>query len=174
MFRFSFSSPITPELTFDYHLSAQRLQLQPTPHTTSPALSAELARLACYRVMVPVPSRPAPPSLHSATEAEAEAGAAEAEAGVTLVPITLVHSKEFKPKHLLAAAAAGGSQSSGGGGSSEASPPRALLYRSYGAYGTEMDLSFHAPYLSLLNRGWVIAYAHIRYTHNTQPTAHHL
>jgi hypothetical protein len=64
----------------------------------------------------------------------------------TQVPMTIVHSKDFTP------------------GSTEADGRRRpLLFRSYGAYGTDVDLSYHEPYLSLLSRGWTIAYAHIRF-----------
>jgi oligopeptidase B len=34
----------------------------------------------------------------------------------------------------------------------------------YGAYGQPLEADFRAPHLPLLNRGWVIALAHVRYT----------
>ncbi|MFN4174803.1 MAG: prolyl oligopeptidase family serine peptidase, partial [Parachlamydiaceae bacterium] len=37
-----------------------------------------------------------------------------------------------------------------------------LLVYAYGAYGSSIDLSFYKPYSSLLNRGVILAYAHVR------------
>lgn len=36
--------------------------------------------------------------------------------------------------------------------------------RSYGAYGTSTDIDFRVENFPLIERGWVIALAHVRYT----------
>ena len=36
----------------------------------------------------------------------------------------------------------------------------------YGAYGQPLEADFRAHHLPLLNRGWVIALAHVRYIYS--------
>lgn len=38
-----------------------------------------------------------------------------------------------------------------------------VLMRSYGAYGTSTDIEFRVEQFPLIERGWVIALAHVRY-----------
>lgn len=40
--------------------------------------------------------------------------------------------------------------------------PLPTLLLAYGAYGVSLDLSFRPEVLALLNRGWAVAYAHVR------------
>ena len=55
------------------------------------------------------------------------------------VPMTLVHRNGLANKHEAPA-----------------------LLHGYGAYGMNFDVSFHAERLSLLTRGWIVAFAHVR------------
>lgn len=63
------------------------------------------------------------------------------------VPVTLIHPKRYLgpeglPRRL--------------------GDPKKLLLKSYGCYGLNLNLDFEVANWSLLERGWIIAYAHIR------------
>ncbi|KAL5987472.1 hypothetical protein ACLOJK_035220 [Asimina triloba] len=60
----------------------------------------------------------------------------------TKIPLTILYSRKMQPK----------GQTPG-------------LLHGYGAYGEVLDKSWHAELVSLLNRGWVIAYADVRQIH---------
>ncbi|KAG1383270.1 hypothetical protein G6F61_001522 [Rhizopus arrhizus] len=55
------------------------------------------------------------------------------------IPVTLIHKKDL-----------------------ELSGKNPVLMRSYGAYGTSTDIEFRVEHFPLIERGWVIALAHVR------------
>jgi len=66
----------------------------------------------------------------------------------TQIPITLIYNKKWKDKEYVKG--------------KRKRTPRKLLIRGYGAYGIGLYPSFNSSDLSLLDRGYTIAYAHIR------------
>ena len=109
--RFVYSSPTTPDETYDYDMTTR------------------------VRVLV---KRQEIPSGHDPKNYVARRISAVAEDGER-VPITLLHRKDFKP--------------------GEGAP---LLLYGYGAYGSSLDAEFDSDALSLVDRGFVYALAHVR------------
>ncbi len=109
--RFVYSSPTTPDETYDYDMTTRE------------------------RVLV---KRQEIPSGHDPKNYVARRISAVAEDGER-VPITLLHRKDFKP--------------------GEGAP---LLLYGYGAYGSSLDAEFDSDALSLVDRGFVYALAHVR------------
>ncbi|MGA9600063.1 MAG: S9 family peptidase [Methylocystis sp.] len=109
--RFVYSSPTTPDETYDYDMTTRE------------------------RVLV---KRQEIPSGHDPENYVARRISAVAEDGER-VPITLLHRKDFKP--------------------GEGAP---LLLYGYGAYGDSLDAEFDSDALSLVDRGFVYALAHVR------------
>ncbi len=145
--RLMLSSPVHPEVAYDWDLASGQLLRHPEPAGEA-AGAAEVPQAAVA----------------------AAAGAAEqqlawsqqwaASADGTAVPLTLAYAAE-------AAAGSGSddSSSTGGGGSGSGwctSHPRPCLLVVYGAYGHSLPTGFLAERLPLLHRGWVVALAHVR------------
>ena len=63
----------------------------------------------------------------------------KSEDGNAEIPMTIVHSKSI-----------------------ERDSNNPVLLHGYGAYGVNVEVDFQADVLSLLNRGWIVAYAHVR------------
>lgn len=115
--RFTYSSPITAGVTYDYHLSSGQLEekRRVVVGKAEGARSAfDPSSLTLKRVFV-----------------DSTNGAK--------VPLTLVHRHDIQPS---------------------ADTPTLLL--AYGAYGHNLETGFDATLLPLMERGWCIAYAHIR------------
>ncbi len=109
--RYVYSSPTTPDETYDYDMATRE------------------------RVLI---KRQEIPSGHDPRNYVARRISAVAEDGES-VPITLLHRKEFVP--------------------GEGAP---LLLYGYGAYGDSLDAEFDSDALSLVDRGFVYALAHVR------------
>ena len=109
--RFVYSSPTTPDETYDYDMATR-------------------ARVLVKRQEIP--------NGHDPKNYVARRIAAAAEDGES-VPITLLHRKDFKL--------------------GEGAP---LLLYGYGAYGDSLDAEFDSDALSLVDRGFVYALAHVR------------
>ena len=109
--RFVYSSPTTPDETYDYDMATRE------------------------RVLV---KRQEIPSGHDPKNYVARRISAKAEDGES-VPITLLHRKDFMP--------------------GKGAP---LLLYGYGAYGHSLDAEFDSDALSLVDRGFVYALAHVR------------
>ncbi len=109
--RFVYSSPTTPDETYDYDMATR-------------------ARVLVKRQEIP--------SGHDPKHYVARRIAAVAEDGES-VPITLLHRKDFEP--------------------GQGAP---LLLYGYGAYGHSLDAEFDSDALSLVDRGFVYALAHVR------------
>ncbi|ARN83012.1 S9 family peptidase [Methylocystis bryophila] len=109
--RFVYSSPTTPEETYDYDMTTRQ------------------------RVLI---KRQEIPSGHDPENYVARRISAKAPDGES-VPITLLHRKGFEP--------------------GEGAP---LLLYGYGAYGHSLDAEFDPDVLSLVDRGFVYALAHVR------------
>lgn len=117
--RFSVTSPILPDVAYEYHMAARRLEelhreTLPGRPPVDPA-----RRYRCQRVLVP-----------SSSTGEAET-----------VPLTLAHRHDVQP------------------GPGQAHP---VLLLGYGAYGVCLSTGFRPELLPLLERGWVLAFAHVR------------
>lgn len=63
----------------------------------------------------------------------------EAEDGKTKIPVTLLHRKNM-----------------------QLNGRNPTLMRAYGAYGVPTDIDFRVEHFPLLERGWIIALAHVR------------
>ena len=109
--RFVYSSPTTPDETYDYDMTARE-------------------RVLVKRLEIP--------SGHDPKNYVARRIAAKALDGES-VPITLLYRKGFEP--------------------GEGAP---LLLYGYGAYGDSLDAEFDSDVLSLVDRGFVYALAHVR------------
>ncbi len=109
--RFVYSSPTTPDETYDYDMTTRE-------------------RVLVKRLEIP--------SGHDPKNYVARRVEAKADDGDT-VPITLLHRKEFEP--------------------GDGAP---LLLYGYGAYGDSLDADFNSDALSLVDRGFVYALAHVR------------
>ncbi|CAH0492313.1 unnamed protein product [Peronospora farinosa] len=127
--RFQVSTPLVPEIVFDYDMKSRKLQVvketemtdssvkQQRDSTTTVAKSSfEPKCFTCQRCYVP--------SMSSL--------------GVK-IPMTLIHRRDI---------------------TLNGKNPTLLI--GYGAYGTNLEADFELEHLSLLERGWVIALAHVR------------
>ncbi|GLD98277.1 hypothetical protein PINS_up006974 [Pythium insidiosum] len=124
--RFSISTPLVPELVYDYDLSTRELRVLKESHVddqpsakqskkrSSPSPVFDPSQFACRREFV---------TSHDGAK----------------VPLTLIHHRDV---------------------ALDGSNPTLLL--GYGAYGTNLEADFELEHLSLLERGWVIAKAHVR------------
>ena len=109
--RFTYSSPKTPEETYDYNMVTQErvlLKKQEIPSGHEPNDYVTL------RLFAPTPDR-------------------------ELIPVTLLYNKKFKQ--------------------GENTP---LLLYGYGAYGYSVEATFDENILSLIDRGFIYAIAHVR------------
>ncbi len=108
--RFSVSSPILPDVTYDFHMVTRQLTElhRETLRGRTPTSSEDYQ---CQRVVV----------------------------GDAKVPLTLAHRRAISPR-----------------------VPAPVLLQAYGAYGVSLDLGFRPELLPLLDRGWVVAFAHVR------------
>lgn len=135
--RFSISTPLMPEIVYDYDMQTQELHIlkeisadsHPTKKTSGGRSRANSRRkdstgelsfdpelYTCQRVYVP-----------SSTSLGVQ------------VPMTLIHRRDL-----------------------ERNGQNPTLLVGYGAYGTNLEADFELEHLSLLERGWVIALAHVR------------
>jgi oligopeptidase B len=130
--RFSLSTPLEPEIVYDYDLAARvltvRKQAVIETSTVSPASAAywigeksgksrlrfNADKFTCHRSFVP-------------------------SSGGAKVPLTLIHRQDLPLN---------------------GTNPTLLV--AYGAYGHNLEADFTLEHLSLLERGWVIALAHVR------------
>ncbi|CAH0519270.1 unnamed protein product [Peronospora belbahrii] len=125
--RFQVSTPLVPEIVFDYDMKSRKLQVlkkteltdrsakRDTANTVTKSL-LEPKRFTCERCYVP--------SMSST--------------GVK-IPLTLIHRRDV---------------------TLNCQNPALLI--GYGAYGINLEADFELEHLSLLERGWVIALAHVR------------
>eukprot|EP00624_Nannochloropsis_granulata_P004669 evm.model.NODE_33510_length_18588_cov_30.463848.4 len=115
--RFSLTSPILPEVTYEYNMKERQLiELhRETLRARPPAKKQQQQQQGyeCQRHWVQ--------SRHDEVQ----------------IPLTLAHKRDLLR-------------------------PAPVLLLAYGAYGVSLDLSFRPEILPLLDRGWVIAYAHVR------------
>ncbi len=126
--RFSATSPILPDVTYEYHLAERRLvELHRERLPGRPPLDPA-GRYSCQRVLVP----------SSSSAALSSSGRLEA----PTIPLTLAHRRDVQP----------------GAGQL----PHPVLLLGYGAYGVSLSVSFRPELLPLLERGWVLAFAHVR------------
>ncbi|KAF0697092.1 Aste57867_12199 [Aphanomyces stellatus] len=107
--RFSLSTPLVPEIVYQYHIPTRQLDVL----KDDTAAAFDRSQYVCRRVHVP----------H----------------GDVHVPLTLVHHKDLSLDH---------------------SNP--TLLTGYGAYGMNLETGFDMEALSLLDRSWVLAFAHVR------------
>ncbi|KAG1697977.1 hypothetical protein DVH05_015461 [Phytophthora capsici] len=124
--RFQVSTPLTPEIVFDYDMKNRKLHVLKETELTDRSLpvrgdttaksSFEPEKYTCQRCYVP--------SMSSL--------------GVK-IPLTLIHRRDI---------------------TLNGQNPTLLV--GYGAYGTNLEADFELEHLSLLERGWVIALAHVR------------
>ncbi|KAG6957110.1 hypothetical protein JG688_00011110 [Phytophthora aleatoria] len=126
--RFQVSTPLVPEIVFDYDMKNRKLHVLKETELTDRSLdlkrdsgettksSFDPEQYVCERCYVPSMSSP----------------------GVK-IPLTLIHRRDI---------ALNGQN------------PTLLI--GYGAYGTNLEADFELEHLSLLERGWVIALAHVR------------
>jgi oligopeptidase B len=129
--RFNVSTPLVPEVVFDYDMKNRKLQVLKEMELTDRSVKPERTRgngstvaksafepelYTCQRCYVP--------SMSSL--------------GVK-IPLTLIHRRDVKL---------------------DGQNPTLLI--GYGAYGTNLEADFELEHLSLLERGWVIALAHVR------------
>lgn len=119
--RFSISSPILPDVAYEYDMRTRRLQeLYREQLPGRPPLDTDAtARYSCQRVLVPT---------------------GEAENEVT-IPLTLAHRRDVQP------------------GPEQRHP---VLLLGYGAYGVCLSVGYRPELLPLLDRGVVVAMAHVR------------
>ncbi|XP_019627440.1 PREDICTED: prolyl endopeptidase-like [Branchiostoma belcheri] len=108
-YRFTLSSPIQPEVEYEFHLPTRQLWKQTTEG--SPAVSDQYVM---HRLM-----------------ATSQDG--------TSVPLTVFHKKGV-----------------------EQTGKNPLLVYVYGAYGEDVNMNFSSERLVLLERGWVLAFCHVR------------
>jgi oligopeptidase B len=111
LFRFTYTSFVTPRSVYDYHMDTREWELRKE-----------------YEVL----------GGYDRTLYETERCFARAEDD-TLIPISIVYRKDMREP--------GGNP---------------LILEGYGAYGSSMDPYFSSRRLSLLDRGFVYAYAHVR------------
>ncbi|XP_035694292.1 prolyl endopeptidase-like [Branchiostoma floridae] len=108
-YRFTLSSPIHPEVEFEFHLPTKQLWKQ-----TTEGPPAVPNHYVMHRLM-----------------ATSQDG--------TSVPLTVFHKKDV-----------------------EYAGKNPLLVHAYGAYGEDVNMGFRSERLVLLERGWVLAFCHIR------------
>ncbi|XP_078591496.1 prolyl endopeptidase-like [Branchiostoma floridae x Branchiostoma japonicum] len=108
-YRFTLSSPIHPEVEFEFHLPTKQLWKQ-----TTEGPPAVPDHYVMHRLM-----------------ATSQDG--------TSVPLTVFHKKDV-----------------------EHAGKNPLLVHAYGAYGEDVNMSFRPERLVLLERGWVLAFCHVR------------
>ena len=127
--RFSVTSPILPDVTYEYHMAARRLEeLHRETLPGRPPLDPA-RRYECRRVLVP----------SSSGDGEGET----ATATTTTIPLTLAHRRDVQPAQ-------------------QGQGHHPVLLLGYGAYGICLSTGFHPELLPLLERGWVLAFAHVR------------
>ncbi|OWZ24215.1 Serine protease [Phytophthora megakarya] len=129
--RFQVSTPLVPEIVFDYDMIDRKLHVLKETELTDRSLKLDFNRdkggrtskssfepeqYTCQRCYVP--------SMSSL--------------GVK-IPLTLIHRRDI---------------------TLDGQNPTLLI--GYGAYGTNLEADFELEHLSLLERGWVIALAHVR------------
>ncbi|KAF1778321.1 Alpha/Beta hydrolase fold [Phytophthora cactorum] len=126
--RFQVSTPLVPEIVFDYDMKNRKLHVLKETELTDRSLDLKRGRgkatkssfdpeqYVCERCHVPSMSSP----------------------GVK-IPLTLIHRRDI---------------------TLNGQNPTLLI--GYGAYGTNLEADFELEHLSLLERGWVIALAHVR------------
>ena len=112
LLRFSYATPITPTITYDYDMQSRKLHRIKQDPTAGPPHHPEHYRLE--RVTV---------ASHDGTK----------------VPLTIIRHQSV---------------------ACDGTAPTLLI--GYGAYGANLGVGFVAERLSLLERGWIIALAHIR------------
>ncbi|ETW09491.1 hypothetical protein H310_00061 [Aphanomyces invadans] len=120
--RFSLSTPLVPEIVYQYNLHTRHLEVL----KEDAAVNFNAAQFTCRRVYV---DHAAGMPLERRTD----------DASTVSVPMTLVHHKDL----VL-----------------DGCNPTLLV--GYGAYGINLETGFDMESLSLLERGWVLAYAHVR------------
>uniref|UniRef100_A0AAV1V509 Prolyl endopeptidase n=1 Tax=Peronospora matthiolae TaxID=2874970 RepID=A0AAV1V509_9STRA len=127
--RFQVSTPLVPEIVFDYDMENRQLQVLKETELIdrSVAQKRDTARKVIKSSVCPdqfTCERCYVPSMSSA--------------GVR-IPLTLIHRRDI---------------------TRNGQNPTLLI--GYGAYGTNLEADFELEHLSLLERGWVIALAHVR------------
>lgn len=129
--RFSVTSPILPDVTYEYHMAARRLEeLHRETLPGRPPLDPA-RRYACRRVLVP------------SWSGDEEGETATAMATATTIPLTLAHRRDVQPAQ-------------------HGQGHHPVLLLGYGAYGVCLSTGFRPELLPLLERGWVLAFAHVR------------
>jgi oligopeptidase B len=128
--RFSITSPILPDVTYECHLADRTLsELHRERLPGRPAFDPA-NRYACQRVLVP-----SSPGGEKGQEEEQE------QEEVEKIPLTLAYRRDLQP------------------GADTRHP---VLLMGYGAYGVCLDVGFRPELLPLLERGWLLAFAHVR------------
>ncbi|OQS00525.1 serine protease family S09A [Thraustotheca clavata] len=109
--RFSLSTPLVPEIVYEYDMNLRTLKALQETHVTPPF---DRSQYVCRRIWVDQENGPS-------------------------VPMTLVHHKDII---------------------ADGSNP--TLLTAYGAYGANLELGYEVEQISLLERRWVLAFAHVR------------
>ncbi|RLN74863.1 hypothetical protein BBJ28_00020782, partial [Nothophytophthora sp. Chile5] len=131
--RFSVSTPLVPEIVYDYDMESRELHLLKETHLTDRSLKNESRSSRSGGVNPPQTS-----FVPEEYTCQRQYVASTSSLGVK-VPLTLIHRRDIVLN---------------------GQNPTLLI--GYGAYGTNLEADFELEHLSLLERGWVIALAHVR------------
>ncbi|TMW66870.1 hypothetical protein Poli38472_011986 [Pythium oligandrum] len=135
--RFSISTPLVPEIVYDYDLVNQELHVLKETYTGDAQVSAKKRHKASKQAKRG-PEQQEIESKLNPRDFECRRVFVPTHDGVH-VPMTLIHRRGLPHNG-----------------------KNPTLVLGYGAYGTNMEADFELEHLSLLERGWVIAKAHVR------------
>lgn len=133
--RFSISTPLVPEIVYDYDMAAHELQVLKEISAESSEAKRSSRSESSRRRKNTKQHAAFDPELYTCQRLYVPS---RTSLGVD-VPLTLVHRRDI-----------------------ELDGQNPTLLIGYGAYGTNLEAQFELEHLSLLERGWIVALAHAR------------